>query len=35
VIGQSSFGASAPAAVLAEHFGFSPQNVAKRVRTAL
>ena len=35
VIGQTSFGASAPAAQLAEHFGFSPQNVAARVRAAL
>ncbi len=35
VIGHSGFGASAPAGVLAEHFGFSPTNVAERVLAAL
>lgn len=34
-IGQSTFGASAPAKVLAEHFGFVPQQVARRIRAAL
>ena len=34
-IGHSGFGASAPAGQLAEHFGFSPQGVADRVRAAL
>ncbi len=34
-IGQSTFGASAPAKVLAEHFGFTAANVAKRVQAAL
>ncbi len=35
VIGMESFGASAPYADLAEHFGFTAKNVAKRVKTAL
>jgi transketolase len=34
-IGQSSFGASAPAKHLAEHFGFSAAKVAARVKAAL
>ena len=34
-IGQSTFGASAPYKVLAEHFGFTPQKVAERIRAAL
>ncbi|MCR9248318.1 MAG: transketolase [bacterium] len=34
-IGHSGFGASAPYKVLAEHFGFTPENVAARVRAAL
>jgi transketolase len=34
-IGQSTFGASAPAKHLAEHFGFVPAKVAERVRAAL
>lgn len=34
-IGQSTFGASAPAKVVAEHFGFSAKNVAERVVRAL
>jgi transketolase len=34
-IGIDHFGASAPAAVLAEHFGFTPAKVAARVREAL
>jgi len=32
VIGMESFGASAPYAALAEHFGFTASNVAKRVK---
>jgi len=35
VIGQTGFGASAPAKKLAEHFGFVPQKVADRIRAAL
>ena len=35
VIGQTGFGASAPAKKLAEHFGFVPQKVAERIRAAL
>ncbi len=35
VIGQSTFGASAPFKVLAEHFGFTAANVAARVQKAL
>jgi transketolase len=34
-IGQSTFGASAPYKVLAEHFGFTPAKVAARVQAAL
>jgi transketolase len=34
-IGQSTFGASAPAKLLAEHFGFSAPKVAARVKAAL
>jgi transketolase len=34
-IGQSTFGASAPAKAVAEHFGFSPAKVAERVLAAL
>ncbi|MBL8751866.1 MAG: transketolase [Planctomycetes bacterium] len=34
-IGQTTFGASAPAKHVAEHFGFSAQKVADRVRAAL
>ncbi|MCA8966959.1 MAG: transketolase, partial [Planctomycetes bacterium] len=34
-IGQSTFGASAPYKVLAEHFGFTAENVAARVKAAL
>ncbi|HEB54463.1 MAG TPA: transketolase [bacterium] len=34
-IGQSTFGASAPAADVAEHFGFTATAVAARVRRAL
>jgi transketolase len=34
-IGQSTFGASAPAKLVAEHFGFSAKNVADRVVRAL
>ncbi len=34
-IGQSTFGASAPAKHVAEHFGFVPAKVAERVRAAL
>lgn len=32
VIGMESFGASAPYQALAEHFGFTPASVAKRVK---
>ncbi len=35
VIGQSTFGASAPCKQLAEHFGFTADHVAARVRAAL
>ena len=35
VIGQSTFGASAPAKHVAEHFGFSAAKVAERVKAAL
>ena len=35
VIGIDTFGESAPAAVLFEHFGFTPANVAATVRKAL
>lgn len=35
VIGQASFGASAPYKKLAEHFGFTADKVAARVRAAL
>ncbi|MEQ1631421.1 MAG: transketolase [Planctomycetota bacterium] len=35
VIGQSTFGASAPYKKLAEHFGFTADHVAARVRAAL
>ncbi len=34
-IGQSTFGASAPYKVVAEHFGFTAKNVAARVKAAL
>ena len=34
-IGQSTFGASAPAKHVAEHFGFSAVKVAARVKAAL
>jgi transketolase len=34
-IGQTTCGASAPAKHVAEHFGFSPQKVAERVKQAL
>jgi transketolase len=34
-IGQSTFGASAPAKAVAEHFGFTPAKVAERVLAAL
>src|SRR5262245_540496 len=34
-IGQSTFGASAPAKVIAEHFGFSAAKIAERVLKAL
>ena len=34
-IGIDQFGASAPAKVLAEKFGFTPESVADRIRTAL
>ncbi|MFK7740901.1 MAG: transketolase [Planctomycetota bacterium] len=34
-IGHSGFGASAPGKHLAEHFGFTPENVAARVKSAL
>ena len=34
-IGHAGFGASAPAAHVAEAFGFTPQAVAARVRAAL
>ncbi|MCA8975090.1 MAG: transketolase [Planctomycetes bacterium] len=34
-IGQTTFGASAPAKAVAEHFGFTAANVAARVRAAL
>jgi transketolase len=34
-IGQSTFGASAPAKKVAEHFGFTPAAVSKRVLAAL
>lgn len=35
VIGMNSFGESAPAAVLFEHFGFSTQNVIQRAKALL
>ncbi|MCA8949839.1 MAG: transketolase, partial [Planctomycetes bacterium] len=34
-IGQTTFGASAPAAAVAAHFGFTPEAVAARVQAAL
>ncbi|MCK5944120.1 MAG: hypothetical protein KAI24_19195 [Planctomycetes bacterium] len=34
-IGHSGFGASAPGDTVAEHFGFTPANVAARVKAAL
>ncbi|MFN3240036.1 MAG: transketolase [Planctomycetota bacterium] len=34
-IGHSGFGASAPGGAVAEHFGFTPANVAARVKAAL
>src|SRR5690606_32170033 len=34
-IGQTGFGASAPAKKVAEHFGFTAANVAARVKAAL
>jgi transketolase len=30
VVGMTRFGASAPAKILFEHFGFTPENVAAR-----
>jgi transketolase len=35
VIGIDTFGESAPAGVLFEHFGFTPANVAATVRKVL
>jgi transketolase len=35
VVGINTFGESAPAGVLFEHFGFTPQNVAATVRKVL
>ncbi|MGE3173237.1 MAG: transketolase [Planctomycetota bacterium] len=35
VIGQTTFGASAPYQALAEHFGFTAANVAARIRATL
>ena len=35
VVGINTFGESAPAAVLFEHFGFTPENVAATVRKVL
>ena len=35
VVGLDRFGESAPAADLFKHFGFTPENVAKAVRSAL
>ena len=35
VIGIDSFGESAPAPVLFQHFGFTPENVAATVREVL
>ena len=35
VVGIDRFGESAPAPVLFEHFGFTPENVAATVRAAL
>ncbi len=33
LVGMEEFGASAPAEVLSEHFGFTPQKIASRIRT--
>lgn len=35
VVGQTTFGASAPMKALAEHFGFTPAKVAERLERAL
>ncbi|MCY1384540.1 hypothetical protein D9M69_728070 [compost metagenome] len=35
VVGLDTYGESAPAPVLFEHFGFTPANVADTVRTVL
>lgn len=35
VVGIDSFGESAPAPVLFQHFGFTPENVAATVREVL
>ena len=35
ILGLEGFGASAPAKALAEHFGFTPENVVRRVETML
>ena len=34
-IGQTGFGASAPAKEVAKYFGFTPENVVARVKAAL
>ena len=34
-VGMTGFGASAPVGILFEHFGFTPENIAKTVRNAL
>ncbi len=35
VVGQTTFGESAPGAVLFKHFGFTPDNIATAVKTAI
>jgi transketolase len=35
IIGMHTFGASAPAKALFEHFGFTPQRVAEQARASL
>ena len=35
VVAINSFGASAPAKVLADHFGFTPEKVIGRIEEAL
>ncbi len=35
VVGQNTFGESAPGAVLFEHFGFTPEKVRQAVKTAI